>query len=633
MPFSINDDRGNALNKKMTQAADSGNHSGDSQSVDKDGKKYPKGFTPPVDLYVDLNNLDSNTGTPVEYGISLTKNGVLVNSGGKVSKTKGDGKLDLGSLFEPNLSEDEKSKRYGRKGYSSTDTLKTSVGIISSTPEDRLRGTDNNSILNSYDNFNDFAGKEFTHLLDYFMDGNGEYTVPRQIVAPVQNSDGTTSDMDHKNIYLGSFIRTMDDNEDPTMLGYDINIKYDESPLFNKGIELFIDTISGYSNTESGSRKSILENFRSQLTKFLKIDSSSLGGQTANATPKFLGKSGTKVYYMKNLSGLNNLVESGDGDKIKSFVDYGKDVITLQFNEDVSQNIGYLSSLYKSLSWSKLNGKQVIPENLLRFDVDITITEIRKFNRVVGDKSTTLDVYSDLISKYTYTLYECQFFFPSMPHGDALDMSAPKTVDTYDIRFNYKYSTMKFSKFNVGPTPDDTKSEYSINNRYLNVEKIKANAIKGGNISSDPIVAQLKYYKSYSQSEVKTSDTKSGDLQSIKANELSKISSPLAIPSSISSISKNALGSSLPFDKLGKDLLNAVVNVANRQILTQASLLNKTLDNIRNSIPGAGRMSAPTNVYYDAFGNYAPNGAPFQNDVINAARNFVGASIKGFFTQ
>jgi hypothetical protein len=76
-------------------------------------------------------------------------------------------------------------------------------------------------------------------------------------------------------------------------------------------------------------------------------------------------------------------------------------------------------------------------------------------------------------------------------------------------------------------------------------------------------------------------------------------------------------------DILGKKLANAVVSEVNRQITTQARLLNNTLDNIRNSI-GLGRMSAPTNVYH---GN-----SPFKNDVVNAARDFVGQSVKSFFT-
>src|ERR1700753_1169373 len=41
---------------------------GRSKSTDETGKAYPWGFTPPVDFYVDPNNVDSDTGSPVERG-------------------------------------------------------------------------------------------------------------------------------------------------------------------------------------------------------------------------------------------------------------------------------------------------------------------------------------------------------------------------------------------------------------------------------------------------------------------------------------------------------------------------------------------------------------------------------------
>ena len=86
------------------------------------------------------------------------------------------------------------------------------------------------------------------------------------------------------------------------------------------------------------------------------------------------------------------------------------------------------------------------------------------------------------------------------------------------------------------------------------------------------------------------------------------------------------IGPKKAVDILKKDLTNAVVREANRRIIAQASLLNKTLDNIRNAIPGAGRMSSPRNIY-------DVNNVPFKNDVVNAARGFVGNAVKGFFTN
>ena len=78
-------------------------------------------------------------------------------------------------------------------------------------------------------------------------------------------------------------------------------------------------------------------------------------------------------------------------------------------------------------------------------------------------------------------------------------------------------------------------------------------------------------------------------------------------------------------DKFKRDLKNAVVNQINRTITQRARLLNDAIDEIRNKIPFAGRMSEPTNVYTST--------NAFRNDIINALRNAVGSSIAGFFKK
>ena len=335
----------------------------------------------------------------------------------------------------------------------------------------------------SYDYFKDFGTEQFTHLLD-FQDSYNGTKVERRI--PEANTSPNT--------YLGSFIRTLDDNEDPTMLGFDVKILVNESPLFNGDIDSFIKIVGSY-NSEVASRQSILDSFRSQLFKFLKNDNPSMTNSDGSPyhPSEFIPKrtmdssseTGVKVYYLKKIAGLGRLTESTDGSEIKSFIDYGKDFITLTFWEDVSQNIGYLSSLYKQLWWSRTNGKSIIPQNLLRFDVEITITEVRKYNRVIKEigkniqtglnNSYVLNEYVDNISKYTYRLYECQFFFTGLTHGDSLDMTAPVIVDTYDMKFNYKNSTMKFTKFyDPGPlsniTRDSDLSPDNIEKYYTEID-------------------------------------------------------------------------------------------------------------------------------------------------------------------
>lgn len=460
----------------------------------------------------------------------------------------------------------------------------------------------------NYNFYKDYSGKQFTHLLDYFQDQNSGLGHERIIPAGQYSKDKGVTVPNTKNIYMGSFIRTTDDNEDPTMLGYDLEIKTTDSPLFNGSIDSFIQQMSGLGNSEIGSRKDILDKFKTQFFKFIK-------NELTSNSPLFDGTTGVKTYYLRNLGGLDNLNETNDSSKIKSFVDYGNEFITLEFNEDVTQNIGYLGSLYKMLSWSRINGKQIIPENLLRFDIDITITEVRKYNKVFAIDKNNVEVYADLISKYTYTLYECQFFFPTLPHGDAIDMSAVSAVEKYAIKFNYKYSTMKFTKFEYDGV--GSKNQFVINNRFDNITRVKSNQEKttsviltDGSISTSLSTITLDKITSYSEE---------GAVEEDQAP-----TGPIEVQKKTNSLKDRFKKAA---DTLKKDLTNAVIKEANRRIVAQASLLNKTLDNIRNAIPGAGRMSAPTNVYGEMAGNL------FVNDLTNAARNFVGNSIKSFFTK
>ena len=647
--FAIFDDKGNPIYQAISQAAAQGFHFGDSISLDSEGRAYPKGFTPPVDYYRDPNNLQTSnlmfsSQGPVEGGITLIKNGEILG-GNLLNKTDGGGLVDptTTSGFNPGpkintknlvdrLSWVQPDNMDPNSGYQVEygKAIDTSYGVGLNADE-RIWKDDSDypERFAVYDFFKDYASKEFTHLLDYFIDQDGSIGGRKPIVM-TSVQEGTVVDIQSHNPdeppkkpwLQGSpgsfFIRTNDDNEDPTILGYDIEIKTLDSPLFNGEIESFITTFGNFNNTEIKSRMETLDLFRQQLLKFVKADSTVknlITNKELNPV-MFDGKTGTKTYYLRNIGGLDKLVESWDSGESgidKQFVTYGKDFITLSFNEDVSQNLAYLGALYKSLSWSKIRGKQIIPENLLRFDMDITISEIRKYNRVISN-GDNLDIISDLVSKYTYRLYECQFFFNKMPQGDSLDLGKnTEAVDSYEIKFNFKFSTMRFTKF-LGPT----KGDYVIDNKNLDLSMSSMDFPTGatgiGQVKS--YSRKLESYLSYSTSSSNQVNVTQGQNNStrLKAEPISVIFKP-----------KQIIGKSKPWDKLKKDLANAAVREINRQLITQAALLNKTLDNIRNAIPGAGRMSEPTNVYSSS--------SILQNDVINSLRDFVGGSVKGFFQK
>jgi hypothetical protein len=761
-------------NEKIAALGNSGAKKGDTRSIDpQTGRKYPKGFTPPVDIYTnqdpitdakeaELNSSqtgifnqtsagkDRNTGRHLEYGDSITVNrgsGISVKGSGTRSKTEVSGgsnpqlSIKKGNL-SPYANIQDPNNINPNTGYPIEygNAIKNSpVEFNNSETKERL--SDRYSVYNYYNNW---ASKNFTHLLDFFIDNDGIPSKPRILA-----TDAKLSSL--KEIYLGtSFTRTFDDNEDPTILGVDLRLNSQTSPLLNQNIESFIKAF-GTTYNEISSRENLLYRFREQLFKFIPTD------LTADASYRR-----AKAFYLQSVTGLDKLVEAGGPDP-KYFIDYGKDVITLEFLEDVSQNMGYLSALYKTLSYSKISGKEMIPPNLLKFDIDIKITEMRNYKRNIKDPKNPkrIDSFNDRISTYYYTLYECQFIFDKMPHGDMVANSKIDVLENFKLSFTYKFATMRFLKYDgkITVLPDGTArinyfiinnlrknlnralpSETPVGSGYLNLidsfpslSNVATNALKindnlvstndvgtgtipneqtefnrslqdlkneeaqknasynftpesltdpnlpqlAQNKQFDPIEAGLKngqvtqannqvvtqaalldktlgnikdqtgpgtnipkenfttindntqietqnrersFFQDYERDKLKTSQSAPGG--NIPLQNFTTLNNNTGVETQ--GKEKSFFQSAIK-DRLKKDLKNAVVNQINRTITQRARLLNDAIDEIRNKIPFAGRMSEPTNVYTST--------NAFRNDIINALRNAVGSSVSSFFKK
>lgn len=256
------------------------------------------------------------------------------------------------------------------------------------------------------------------------------------------------------------------ENNDPVMFGFDIIIDSVSSPLLNGSVEDFINQFSNIS--EIRSRGYVLTDFKEQFSKLFKTnadirvdskyvlkdgrtilpDKSPLtikGYHTMNDT----GYQAYLSYYLKKIDGLENLVEANQSDNDKFLVDYRKDKITMTFYEDVSLSLGNLAYLYKMLYWSRPNGKFLIPDNLLRFNCDIIVSEMRHFNRVkVATSTGNVQDIADNVSRYVYSLKECQFYFNKMPHDNSIDMGkAPDFYDGCEVQMDYKYSACRFERW------------------------------------------------------------------------------------------------------------------------------------------------------------------------------------------
>jgi hypothetical protein len=290
--------------------------------------------------------------------------------------------------------------------------------------------------------------------MDYFR--HGLQTIDN--LTPIENPINGNS-----TLRLDQFKATPFENNDPVMYGFEIIIDSVSSPLLNGSI---LDFINQYTSiNEIAVKKQVYEDFKNQFVKFfrtnggVKIDSAQTTitrtetkstGAESNTNIFWPGKKSYLGYYIKKIGGLDNLVETNKGDVYKYLSDWKKDFITLDFLEDVSLSVGTLTHLYKLLYWSRPQGKLMIPENLLRFNCEIIISECRNFNRTRKNlQSGNLEILKDNLSRYIYSLRECQFWFDKMPHPNEVSIGGdgPTVYENYTMQFDYKYATTKLERF------------------------------------------------------------------------------------------------------------------------------------------------------------------------------------------
>lgn len=250
-------------------------------------------------------------------------------------------------------------------------------------------------------------------------------------------------------------------DEDPTIFGFDMVI-LDKSPLFNQ-IDSFIDL--GFENDikEIMGRDDLYNMFVKQFSKFFNVDDRDSYRGDFKTDGRF---NSFKTHYLKGVKNLNKLIHHtgmGYEEGKRQMVDFGKDKLTFSLSEDVGINAGYLSNLYRTLIYSKKNGRQVIPENLLRFDMVIIISEVRNFNRVSNviaeqskNSSEMISTFNDNISRYIFTLHECQLDFNNFSFEDSINQGDSSMDVSKGLEFDvyYKYVGMEMEKFDFGIDSD-----------------------------------------------------------------------------------------------------------------------------------------------------------------------------------
>tara|TARA_R110000772_G_scaffold2410_1_gene8295 strand:+ start:20963 stop:22696 length:1734 start_codon:yes stop_codon:yes gene_type:complete len=279
-------------------------------------------------------------------------------------------------------------------------------------------------------------------------------------------------------------------DEDPTIFGFDLVI-LNNSPLFNN-IGEFINFGANNGIKDISNREETYDNFVTQFSKFFNVDdrTNNLSSKNKDIFKSNNGFNSFKTHYLHGIKGLDKLLHhTGMGyEGGKQMVDFGKDKLTVSLTEDIGINAGYLAALYRTLSYSKVNGRMVIPENLLRFDMSIIISEVRNMNRVSNalakSNITSYELtptLNDNVSRYIFTLYECQLDFNNYSFMNEMSMgghgeSAPGVSSGLTFDIFYKYIGMEMEKFDFRPDlPDEAK--------YINDSKVNPNSFQ---VNTDP---------------------------------------------------------------------------------------------------------------------------------------------------
>lgn len=284
---------------------------------------------------------------------------------------------------------------------------------------------------------------------DSIINRNPDIPGPNVTAEEFSKSSRTFNDIRDPNANMfryGLFFDKYSNVEDPTLLGFTCEIDDSEnSPLFATGdysARAFINKYSGM--PEIAARGTLLTQFQRNIKMLFKSKESTI---TNSSDFPYV-----KSHYLEKVTGLKSLTNK--------FTNYKEDVLLFTMFEDVTMYAQYLAQLYNNLSYSFRNGKLLIPENLLRFNLVIKITEIRNFKTVVkrvfdatdgeSAKRTLINVNS---SQLRYTLYDCNFdFIESQNHGDDMTMSgigsSVPSTSSMDFKLYFKNIT-KFFKSEI----------------------------------------------------------------------------------------------------------------------------------------------------------------------------------------
>jgi hypothetical protein len=245
----------------------------------------------------------------------------------------------------------------------------------------------------------------------------------------------------------GKRLLVLDSIEDPTYLGYTLRLDTETSPLLaDKGMLSEFITKYSISYPELRYASAYLKEFKEDIVKIFTAPSTK-GNDVTYAS------SVGKPHYILSIAGLDLLdrpfvdMKNNDGDHQS---------LKIVLHEDVRMFTNRLMYLYRNLSYSYSMGKSLIPENLLRFNLFIKVSDIRS---LTGNDDNFGNKIANDYSRIIYELKDCEFLFDGSTLKDNVILGGTDQSRVSDanvtIRIKYRKVNRLFysSMYSAGYEP------------------------------------------------------------------------------------------------------------------------------------------------------------------------------------
>lgn len=235
-------------------------------------------------------------------------------------------------------------------------------------------------------------------------------------------SNFTTALLDNKNNFKNLIYA-----DDPTVMGFKLKVSYND-PLFNLGKNN--NKPSAYKYLLSVNQDARAERLKRFIEKFKLLLSH-------------------RNYFLQKLSGLTNIY------KVEPAQAFIERTITITTLESIDLHIASMIDDYSRATYDYVNMKQIVPINLLYFDLIIVITEIRQFKTFIegviegdpnGESKTKdadkLSYLNDHLGCHAMRFNMCEFDgSESSDYLNSLDNTAPAPIAN---KFKIKLGRMDF---------------------------------------------------------------------------------------------------------------------------------------------------------------------------------------------